>query len=177
MGLWFWCSLFDCANFQFWRFTCYWVHLLKIYLVGLFLLVSPVGNPLVIPHQLSPSEVLHGLSEALIGKILFRFFDWFTCWSFFAYAYSIGTPRGSACEVSFTKLPDKDLNEYLCEFISVTSGLIGAGFFTAWIKFCASWMVAYVDDIFGILNFLRKNYTVSEIRSDLVSDIYALCHL
>ena len=43
----------------------------------------------------------------------------------------------------------------LCVFPSVTSGLEGAGFFSVWIKSCASWMAGSIDDIFGVLHVLR----------------------
>ena len=45
----------------------------------------------------------------------------------------------------------------------MTSGLYGAVFFSAWIKYCAALMVESMDKIFGMLNFLGGNSTVSEI--------------
>ena len=38
-------------------------------------------------------------------------------------------------------------------------------------------MVAYVDEIFGMLNFLGKNSTVSNIRSAIALGMYYLWHL
>ena len=60
---------------------------------------------------------------------------------------------------------------------TVTSGLAGAGFCRPQIKSCAAWMSASVEDIFGMLNSLGKNPTVSAILSVLFLVLYILCCL
>ena len=75
MGLQLLCIIFDYDHFHFWHFSCFWVQLLKIFLVFLLFFWgggSPVGVPLGILSLLSPLEFLHGWFNALIG-IIFNF--------------------------------------------------------------------------------------------------------
>ena len=102
---------------------------------------------------------------------------WLTCWSFYWYAPLTGNIGGTAGEVAFPNISTRDLNDSLCEFPSVTSGIYGAGLCIAQIKSCVASIVAYVEDIFGMLIILGVNYTVSDIRSTLVLGIYSLWHL
>ena len=79
-------------------------------------------------------------SEWVIGLFTWYdylvFFNWFACWSFSRYVSSIGALRGSAGGVAFPIKSAMDINASLCKFTSVTSGMAGAGFFSAWIKYC-----------------------------------------
>ena len=103
------------------------------------------------------------------------FFAWLTCWFLSGHASSIGTFRGYAREVAFIKISDRDLNAYLCPFASVSSWTEGAKFFSAQIKYCAAWMIEFVDYIFGMLNFLGRNATVSEIiLRSCFGDVYLM---
>ena len=70
--------------------------------------------------------------------------------------------------VDFPNISAWDINDSLCVFTSVNSGLTGAGFCSAWIESCVAWMVASMVEIFGMLNCLGGNSTMSDIRSDLV---------
>ena len=58
-------------------------------------------------------------------------FSWFTSWSFSWNAF------GSAEEVAFPKIFAGGINSSLCAFYSVTSGISGDGFCSAFIKACA----------------------------------------
>ena len=67
MGMYWWSGLYNCAHFNFWCLRFCWVHLLKIYWVGRFvLLVEIVGVPLGIPQWLATSEFLHGFLTLFI---------------------------------------------------------------------------------------------------------------
>ena len=77
----------------------------------------------------------------------------------------------------FSKSSDKDFNAYLCPFASVSSGTEDAEFYSARIKYCAAWMIAPVDYIFGMLNCLGENSTVSEICYALVLEMYTLWNM
>ena len=104
-------------------------------------------------------------------------YSWFTSWIFSWYAPLTGTLRGIAGEVDFPNIYASDPNASLCAF-TVTGGLAGSGLFSAWIKYCAEWIVASVEEIFGMLILGGGgDYTVSEIRSALVLGIHALCNM
>ena len=55
----------------FWCLSCFWVKLLKFYLVGGFIFFggSNAGVPLGMPYLLTPSEVLHGWLYAWPGVV------------------------------------------------------------------------------------------------------------
>ena len=59
---------------------------------------------------------------------------WFTCWSFSWYAPLDGTLRGTSGEVAFLNISARYPNDSLSAFHIVTSGLVGAGFFSARIQ-------------------------------------------
>ena len=63
---------------------------------------------------------------------------WFTCWIFYWYAPLTVTLIGIYGEVAFTNVSARDLNDYLCEFPSVISGMEVAGLCSAQIKYCAA---------------------------------------
>ena len=84
---------------------------------------------------------------------------------------------GISGEVNLSNIFARGINASLCAFTSVTSGLAGAKIFSACIRSCASQMEESVDEIFGMLHFLGKNSTVSEICSALVLGVYTLWHL
>ena len=58
----------------------------------------------------------------------------------------------------------------------MTSGQIGAEFFSELIKPLVELIVEYVDEIVGMLHFMGNNSNVSDIRSALVLGVYASCH-
>ena len=72
------------------------------------------------------------------------------------YAPLIGTLRGNAGEIDFPNISDRDINASLCEFPSVTSGKLGDGLCSSWIKYCAAWIVVSLEDIFGMSILCRK---------------------
>ena len=57
--------------------------------------------------------------------------SWFICWSFSLYAPLTGTLRGTSGGVSFLNIYDRGINDSLCEFPILTSGISGAGFWIA----------------------------------------------
>ena len=69
------------------------------------------------------------------------------------------------------------LNVSFCPFPILIRGIPGAGLCSAYIKSCAAWKVAYMEDICGILNLFGGNSTVSDILSALVFGVYLLWHL
>ena len=54
--------------------------------------------------------------------------SWFNCWSFSWYAPLTGTLGGTTGGVDFLNISDRDINDYLCDFPSLASGIDGAGF-------------------------------------------------
>ena len=71
----------------------------------------------------------------------------------------------------------RDINASLCPFSSLTSGIAGAGFCSAQIKFYVALNVASLEDICGMLNCFGENSAVSDIFSALVLVLYALWHM
>ena len=64
-------------------------------------------------------------------KVLIWFSSWFTCWSFYGYALLIGNLTGTAVEVALPNIYVRDINDSLCKYTSVTSGMAGFGFCSA----------------------------------------------
>ena len=73
--------------------------------------------------------------------------------------------------VALSNILDSDLRASVWESTIVNSVIDGTGLRRALINSCADRMAASVDDIFGMLYFLGKNYTVSDIFSAIVLGI------
>ena len=161
----FWYGLFDCANFfltfdqllgapaetlfrRIFSIVFCWVHLFGFFWVSL-----------INCHPWRFCMVYRTLlSDVLV--MLWLYHPWMSWWGGF-----------------FSKIFYMDINASLCTFHSVNIRLVGAEFCIALIKYCAAWMTSSGDHIFGMLNFLEKNSTVSEIRSALVFGMYYLWHM
>ena len=63
--------------------------------------------------------------------VIFFFVFLLTCWSFSRFTSLIFTLVGPSGEVDFPKISARYLNDSLCAFPSVTSGLKGGGFCSA----------------------------------------------
>ena len=57
--------------------------------------------------------------------------SWFTSWSFSWNAPLIGTLGGTAGGVAFLNISARDINDSLCSFTSLNSGISGSGFYSA----------------------------------------------
>ena len=57
--------------------------------------------------------------------------SWFTSWSFSWNSPLIGTLRGTAGGIAFLNISARDINTSLCELTILTSGISGAGFYSA----------------------------------------------
>ena len=64
-------------------------------------------------------------------EFLIWVYSWFTCWRFSWYASMTSTLGGTSEEVVFPHIFARDINAYVCELTSVTSGLAGSGFYSA----------------------------------------------
>ena len=159
------CIHFDCTNFHFWKKICFLVSLLNYYLVGFFNWFFykfaccsfsgyslPIGTFLV-------SAYVNGLFNWYVFLIWVS--SWFTCRSLSWYAPSTVTLGGAAGYVDFPNIFSREVNASLFAFSIITSGLAGAGFYSAWIKSCAELFFSSVLDIFGMLNFQGWDSNVS----------------
>ena len=88
-----------------------------------------------------------------------------------------GNPWRYCWGVAFLNFSARDINASLCEFPILPSGISIAGLCSVKIKSCAVWIVASVEEMFGMMNYLGRNSTVSDITSALDSGMYALWHL
>ena len=92
----------------------------------------------------------------LINMLLIWSSSWFTCWSFSWYSPLTGTLRCTAGDIAFPNISARYLNAHFFEFTIITSGLSGAGLCITRIKSYAASIVASVEEIFGMLEFLGK---------------------
>ena len=116
-----------------------------------------------------------------------RGYTWLGIWSVFGLFSMIGwlfrsiycgTTLGSLpYGVALSNISAWDINASVWESTSMDSGLSDATVFRACINSCATWMVASVDDIFGMLYFEGKNSTVTKTFYALVLGIKYLWHL
>ena len=119
----------------------------------------------------------------LRGSTLVNVFDWgtlfiwvpcwFTCWIFFSTTSLTGTLGCTAGGFVLLSIFARVLNSSFCPLPILTRGLAGAGFCSAYIKSCASQKFASMEDIYGMLNFFGGNFTVFDILSALVLEVYA----
>ena len=70
--------------------------------------------------------------------------------------------------MTLLNIPASDISAAALASLSVTSGISVEGLHRTLIKSCNSWMSTFPEDIFGMLNLLGENSTVSEILSYIV---------
>ena len=144
--------------FLLFMFVFFWVHLLKLDLVGFFTACTRSS------YGYASAICTLGGSAWLIGRFFYSLLVLY--WMYHPLRYCWGH--------WFVKTIATDINASLCAFPNATSGISGDGFCSALIIYCEAWMSASLDDIFGMLNYMGNNYTISEIRSALILGIYVL---
>ena len=140
-----------------------WVPLLKCYLVGFFNWFFPWFTCWISYGYVSSIGTLGGSAWMIVRFTWYLFLLNFSCfvyWSFSGYASSIGILRGFSGDVSFIRIPAKDINASLCEYFCFTSRMSNAVFCSALIKSCTSWMVSSADEILACWFFWGEIYCV-----------------
>ena len=141
--------IFILGHFLFSWCNC-WKRSWLDFFIGLWL-VSSIGFPMGMDPLYVPLEFIYWWIVALIGMnfnlVLFLVhlleFSWYTPLT--------GSLGGTSGEVSFPNISARDINSFLCDFTSVPSGMAGYILCSAWNKYCTAWIVASVEEIFGML--------------------------